>query len=104
MRCNSPSLIDKTYLLQEISIAHDTKATEPLLVMDNLYFVDYVVNITNKLESSIHQLVNQMQDNSLSEDGNHVELNSRVEKVKNNKKKSQHEHSLDKRNVLILFT
>jgi hypothetical protein len=52
--------------------------------MDNLYFVDYVVNITNKLESSIHQLMNQMQDNSLSEDGNHVGLNSRVEKVINN--------------------
>jgi vacuolar-type H+-ATPase catalytic subunit A/Vma1 len=56
--------------------------------------------MTNKLESSIHESVYQMQDNSLSEDGNHDELNSRVEKVINSKIKSQDEHNLDKKKCL----
>lgn len=51
----------------------------------------------NKLESSIHQLMYQMQDNSLSEDGYHVELNSRVENVIINNKKIQYEHNLEKK-------
>jgi len=56
-----------------------------------------MILMTNKLESSIHQSVYQMQDNSLSEDGNHDEINSRVEKVMNSKNKAQDEHNLDKK-------
>jgi hypothetical protein len=44
-----------------------------------------------------------MQDNSLSEDGNHDELNSRVEKVINSKIKSQDEHNLDKKKMSSFY-
>jgi len=66
-------------------------------------FLLLMILLTNKLESSIHQLVYQMQDNSLSEDGNHDELNSRVEKVINSKIKSQDEHNLDKEKKMSSF-
>lgn len=67
--------MDKFYFLQEISTHQATKASETLLVID--------------------QLMYQMHDNSLYEGGNSGRLNSRVKKVIDNLSISQHEQNLD---------